>query len=92
MWSAHLPLARYKDTFADDKPSAGGSSLAVILLHDIGRDCSDGTVTGEGRHEDAVANGDGAEFEWVEEACNGRHFCSVCVGFEWISRRCWLFK
>ena len=71
MGSAHSPLARYKDTFADDNPSTGGSALAVILLDDIGRDGSDGAVTGEGGHEDAVANGDGAEFEWVEEACDG---------------------
>ena len=71
MRSAHLPLTRHKYTFGDDKSSATGSTLAVILLHYIGRDRSGGTVAGERGHEDTVANRDGAEFEGAEEVYNG---------------------
>jgi len=76
MGSAHLPLARYKGPFGDDEPSTAGSALVVVLLQHIGRNGSDGAVAGKRGHEDPVVNRDGAEFEWVEEACDGCHL--VC--------------
>ena len=80
--SGHSPLTRHKDTFCDYEPSTACSALAVILLHHIGRNRSDGAVSGERGHEDSIVDRDGAELEWPEEDFGGchRHFLTRALG------------
>jgi hypothetical protein len=60
-----LALLRDLRRFADDQPGAG--ALAVILHHEIiGNIAAAGAIARQGRHDDAVAQGQLAQFIRLE--------------------------
>ena len=50
----------------DDQPDIGGGAAAVVGGDILTGDAAGGEITGHRRHDEAVAQGERAELEWLE--------------------------